>query len=89
MLMYALVASASGVKILMAGIVPGIIVTLCLMTTVVILAKKKNFPYGNVDMPRKEKVKTMLVGVPALLEPIILLVGLLSGAYSPTELPFR
>ncbi len=86
MLMYALVASASGVKILMAGIVPGIIVTLCLMATVVILAKKKNFPCGNVDMPRKEKVKTMLVGVPALLEPVILLVGLLSGAYSPTEL---
>ena len=86
MLMYALVASVSGVKILMAGIVPGIIVALCLMATVVILAKKKNFPYGNVDMPRKEKVKTMLVGVPALLEPVILLVGLLSGAYSPTEL---
>ena len=86
MLMYALVASVSGVKILLAGIVPGILLMLVLMAFVAYLAKKKNFPYGNIHISRKEKVKLQLHGVPALLAPVILLAGLLSGTYSPTEL---
>ena len=54
MLMYALVASVSGVKILLAGIVPGILLMLMLMAFVAYLAKKKNFPYGNIHISRKE-----------------------------------
>ena len=62
MLMYALVASVSGVKILLAGIVPGILLMLVLMAFVAYLAKKKNFPYGNIHISRKEKVKLQLHG---------------------------
>ena len=86
LLMYALVASVSGIKILLAGILPGILLMVSLMVFVAFMAKEKDFPYGNIHLNKAEKRKVQLRGVPALLAPIILLGGLLSGAYSPTEL---
>ena len=86
MLMYALVASVSGVKILLAGIVPGLLLMLVLMAFVALMARKKNFPCGSIHLSRKERVRAQLHGAPALLAPVILLAGLISGTYSPTEL---
>lgn len=86
LLIYALVASASGIKLLLAGIVPGLLLTFTLMLTIIFLAKKNNFPRGNVDIVKKEKLKIQIKGIPALIAPIILLGGLLLGTYSPTEL---
>lgn len=85
-LMYALVASVSGVKILLAGVLPGVLLTLILMGFVAYLAKKKSFPYGNVNISKEEKRRIQLRGIPGLMGPVILLGGLLSGAFSPTEL---
>ena len=86
LLMYALVASVSGIKILLAGIIPGILLMGSLMVFVAALAKKKDFPYGNISISKIEKRRIQLKGIPAFLAPVILLGGLLSGAYSPTEL---
>jgi tripartite ATP-independent transporter DctM subunit len=86
LLLYAMVASVSGVKILLAGVVPGILITISLCIVVFILAKKKNFPKGNISVSRKEKTRLQLIGIPALLAPFILLGGLFNGNFSPTEL---
>ena len=86
LLIYALVASVSGVKILLAGVFPGLLLTIALMITVFIFAKKKNFPRGNINISKKEKFAVQIKGLPALVAPIILLGGLFTGTFSPTEL---
>ncbi|MBE0601163.1 MAG: TRAP transporter large permease, partial [Firmicutes bacterium] len=86
MLIYALVASVSGVKILLAGIVPGILLTLTLMAMVAYFARTRSYPRGDVSFTKKEARKIKLSGMPALIAPIILLSGLFSGSFSPTEL---
>jgi len=86
LLIFALVASVSGIKILIAGIIPGIILALSLMFIIAINAKRKNYPRGNVEISKKERRQIQLRGVPALIAPIILLGGLFTGLYSPSEL---
>jgi len=86
LLIFALVASVSGIKILIAGIIPGIILALSMMFIIAINAKRKNYPRGNVNISKKERWQIQRKGVPALIAPIILLGGLFSGLYSPSEL---
>lgn len=86
LLLYALVASVSGVKILLAGVLPGVILTITLSIAVFFYGRKNNFPKGNIDISKSEKHKIQLRGVPAIFAPVILLGGLLTGTFSPTEL---
>jgi tripartite ATP-independent transporter DctM subunit len=86
LLVYALIASVSGIKILIAGIVPGILLTITLMIVITLKARKKNYPRGNVDISKKEKRSIQAYSLPAMFAPIILLGGLFSGFYSPSEL---
>ncbi len=86
LLIFSLVASVSGIKILLAGIVPGILLTLSLMAMVFFFARTKDFPRGSNEMDRKTRLRIQLWGIPALIAPIILLGGLFTGTFSPTEL---
>lgn len=86
LLVYALIASVSGIKILLAGIVPGIVLTITLFVIITLNAKKKNYPRGNIHISKKEKRAIQLYSIPAIFAPVILLGGLFSGLYSPSEL---
>ena len=86
LLIFALVASVSGIKILLAGILPGLLLALSMMLIIAYNARKKNYPRGNIDISRKERLAIQLRGLPALVAPIILLSGLFTGLYSPSEL---
>ncbi len=86
LLIFSLVASVSGIKILLAGIIPGILLTLALMGMVVIFSRTKDFPRGSVEMDAGKRRSIQLYGIPALIAPIILLAGLFPGTFSPTEL---
>jgi len=82
-----LIGSIMGVsisKLLVAGIIPGLIIGILMMLMVVYISKKRNYP----RLPRstvKEMVLSFLKAVPALLMPVILVGGFMSGFVTPTE----
>jgi tripartite ATP-independent transporter DctM subunit len=86
LIIYASVAEVSGVKLLIAGIVPALVITLCLCVQVWYFAGKYNFPREARVRPWPEKLRTAVVALPALATPAILIGGLLFGWFGPTEL---
>jgi tripartite ATP-independent transporter DctM subunit len=86
LIIYASVAEVSGIKLLIAGIVPALVITLCLCVQVWYFARKYNFPRETQGRPWREKLRIALVAVPALATPVLLVCGLLFGWFGPTEL---
>ena len=84
LVLYALVSDASIGFLFIAGIVPGLLLGLSQMAVVAIIARRRNFP---VDLPvdvRKIPGIT-LRAFPALMMPVVLLVGMRGGVMTPTE----
>ncbi|SFO94231.1 TRAP transporter large permease [Salibacterium halotolerans] len=80
-------ASTAGVSIgqaLFAGLIPGLIIALIMMVINYIYCKKKNIGDKTTFSP-KYIVKSFLHAFPALLAPVILLGGILSGYFTATE----
>lgn len=81
---YAVTAGVSVGALFMAGIVPALILVAALCTTVWILMRKK----GELRLPRATwatRGKTALGAVPALGSAVVILGGILSGIFTPTE----
>lgn len=86
LLLYAVVAQVSGLEMLMSGIVPGVVITLFLLVQVAIIARRNNWPVTITKLTPRERWVVFIRALPALLMPVLLVVGLLSGWYSPIEL---
>lgn len=71
-------------KLLFSGVVPGILGGIALSVMCYIFAKKRNYPKGE-KMNRKEFWKVAWEAGPALLTPLIILGGIYSGLFTPTE----
>lgn len=71
-------------KLLIAGIVPGIVIALTQMVYTHFYAKKMNYPSYPKATP-KEMGKAATSGFTALMMPIIIIGGTLSGVFTPTE----
>lgn len=84
-IIYASVANVSAVKLLLAGIVPAVLITLLLMAQVAIAAKFKKLPRDDVSPSLSAILQKFLVSLPALLAPVLLIGGLMSGYFGPTE----
>ncbi len=68
----------------MAGVIPGFLLGLCLMFMVLFIARRDNFPRGEVIGPRR----ALGIAVEAfwgLLTVFIIIGGILSGVFTPTE----
>lgn len=68
----------------MSGLVPGILLGLAMMAVVKYYSKRKNFPKCE-RVPFKEVCRRTFQSLPALLTPIILIGGIVSGLFTPTE----
>lgn len=84
MVVYAGIANVGTGALFMTGLIPGIMLGLAMMLVVVLYSKKKNFPKGE-KVPTKEVLKQIWISLPALLTPIILIGGIVSGLFTPTE----
>ena len=71
-------------KLFVGGIMPGLIMGLGFIIPTCYMAKKRNYP-KHERVPMKERVKIIKDVIWALLMPIILMVGILSGIFTPTE----
>lgn len=84
LVIYAIVAEVSVGGILLGGLLPGITIGVVLMLMTSFYAHIYNFPYGE---KRKwaEVFKAFKNGVLALGTPVILVGGILTGLFTPTE----
>ncbi|MDO4962000.1 MAG: TRAP transporter large permease [Eubacteriales bacterium] len=84
MVVYAGIANCSTGALFMAGIVPGVLLGLAMMAVVKFYSGPKNFPKSE-RVPVKEAMKLVYQSFPALLTPIILIGGITTGLFTPTE----
>ena len=68
-----------------AGIPLGILFGLSDMAVVIFLAKRLNFPKKVLNLTTKEKLSIIGQAIVALIMPLIILGGILSGVFTPTE----
>lgn len=84
LIMFGVVTGTSVGNLLMAGILPGILMGVVLMATVAYYAHKENFPTSEA-YPFKIIVKEFFSAIGPILLPVIVLVGIYSGYFTPTE----
>ena len=85
MVVYGTMAGASVVKLFAGGLIPGILLGLTLMIMVYVIAKRTpGFPIEK-KATGKELLIALQGGILPLLAPIIILGGIFTGIYTPTE----
>ncbi|MEO0880705.1 MAG: TRAP transporter large permease [Pseudomonadota bacterium] len=85
MIIYAFVMNVSVAGLFAAGIVPGILVCGGLMAVTSMIARRRNFPAASRRATWRERQTTLFKTLPALMTPVILLGGILTGVFTPTE----
>lgn len=84
MVLYGVIANTSIGKLFLGGIVPGFMCAASLMVMVYLIARKRNYPRD----PRQSAgqiTRLFFKSLPALLTPVVIVGGIFSGYFSPTE----
>lgn len=77
---------ASVATLFMAGWIPGLLWAFCCMVVAFFYAKKKGYVVKRTEkITAGEAVKTVLDAIPSLLLIVIVIGGILSGVFTPTE----
>jgi len=84
MVMYALVSGASVGALFLGGVVPGLCMALLMMVVVHVIATRRNMPREE-PVPLRAWPVIFYRGALPLSMPIVLLGGIYSGAFTPTE----
>ena len=84
MVIYALVSGASVGALFLGGVVPGLLMTVLMMGVVHVIATRRNMP-REAPVPLREWPAILFRGALPLSMPIVLLGGIYSGAFTPTE----
>lgn len=84
MVTYAVTASVSVGTMFMAGIIPGLLLAVVLCGTNIVLCSKYDAP-DTSKVTAKEVVHAFTDAILALLMPVIILGGIYSGLFTPTE----
>jgi len=71
-------------RLFVMGIVPGILLGLTIMGTWFLVVRRDGYK-DTVDVPREEIPKIIVEALPALLLPVIIIVGIRMGFFTPTE----
>ena len=84
LVIYALVSGTSVGALFLGGVVPGLLMAAVLMVAVHIIATRRNMPRDE-PVPLKEWPAVLWRGALPLSLPVVLLGGIYSGAFTPTE----
>ncbi len=84
MVLYALVSDTSIGYLFLGGVVPGVLLGTAFMAINAVIARRRKFPF-EPPVPAREIPRITLRAFPALLLPVILLVGIYGGVMTPTE----
>ena len=84
MVLYALMANASLGALFLGGVLPGLLMAAAMMLVVWITAHRRNFPV-EAPLARGLRKKIFLRALAPLGMPVVLLGGIYSGVFTPTE----
>ncbi len=85
MVLYAIIADVSILQLFIAGIVPGIIIGITLMAMEYWICRKKGYKSVTIKDEAESKGKVFRDSFFALFSPVIILGGIYSGLFTPTE----
>ncbi|ORC37708.1 ABC transporter permease [Marispirochaeta aestuarii] len=84
MVIYGVMASTSIGALFIAGFIPGLLMGLALSILVYYFAKKRHYPKDS-SFSLKRLGQTFIKGLPALFSPVIIIGGIATGVFTPTE----
>lgn len=82
---YGVVTGTSIGDLFIAGVIPGVLMTLALMIVNYFVSKKYGYRGSAAKLTAKDAGKTFFTAIPALASPIIVLGGIYAGIFTPTE----
>ena len=85
MVIFASVAQISTGALLVGGALPGIFLGLSQMGLVYFIARRRNFRAAPTEYTRARVFAILKDALPAVFMPVLLMGGILSGAFTPTE----
>ncbi len=84
MVIYGVLASESIGQLFIAGFIPGLLMGVALMIMVAIYAHRRHYP-RDASFSVRELGRSFLVGLPSLFSPVIIIGGIATGVFTPTE----
>lgn len=81
---YAMISGASLGKLFLGGMIPAIILCIVIGIYVYFISKKRNYPIGE-KVTFRHFIASTVQALPALMTPVILLLGIYTGVMTPTE----
>lgn len=86
MVIYASISGDSVAKLFMGGLVPGVIIGALLMVVAYVISVKRGYKAKYTKMaPLHEILSAFLHSLPALLLPIVIIAGIMTGLFTATE----
>ena len=85
LIIYGLVSETSIPRLFLAGLIPGVMVTLLLMITTYIIARRRGYGGGGAPFTWGPFLKAAWDGKWSIGAPVIILGGIYGGAFTPTE----
>lgn len=85
MVIYGVTAQESITEMFMAGVVPGLLISVGLIIVHVFRCRGKGYGQGMPSLSMKHVGKTMKEGFWSILAPVVILGGIYSGMFTPTE----
>ncbi|MEL0033460.1 MAG: TRAP transporter large permease [Paracoccaceae bacterium] len=85
MIIYGLVSETSIPRLFLAGLIPGLLITIFLMFTTYIIARHRNYGGSGAPFTWGPFLRALWEGKWSLGAPILILGGIYGGAFTPTE----
>lgn len=86
LILYGVTGEVSIGRLFLAGMIPGILMTAALMISVAFISKKRDYKPEHESFPSiGEVLKGLVENIWALLFPVILIVGIRFGIFTPSE----
>jgi C4-dicarboxylate transporter DctM subunit len=83
-IIYGYLTQTSVAELFMAGVVPGLLLTVLLSIPAVLIARRRRFPPMPHVGPREKRLR-LVRAIPAIFMPVMVLGGIYGGVFTPTE----
>lgn len=86
LILYGYIGNVSIGRLFLAGVIPGLLMMVALMTTTYVIAKRRNYVVANTEKPSFGALMSAIWGAKwALLFPVALVLAIRGGVFTPSE----
>ena len=86
LILYGYIGNVSIGKLFIAGVIPGLLMMVCLMTTTYVISKRRGYVVADARKPTPKELLSAIWGAKwALIFPVALVYGIRGGVFTPSE----